>query len=355
MPLQSLGWKHWAPLRHSPTALTGSVGKKPLEQGAIRPVISISRGWLGWAFGLSILITCALFLDFGLAMGMLRSIPIYSIVIILGLWTVDRCLMAWKWLLLLRGLRVQIEFAALIRFYYQGSFAGLFLPSSLGGDVLRAYWVSRNSGATHEVIAALLMEKLIGFVSALNWAFIGLIVFVFTFLPGAAVRWAMTAFVGALVLNSLFLFSLQPCCARLIQRSLARVPRLRFIGFFQRLCGAYSRYSDCRSTLVWNGLLTIVEHSLQMLIIFAMAKSLGIDVNAILFLAITGIYLLVCRIPLSPDGWGVGEVTAIGLFGLIGVPPESGFALALLAHVLQTIVVLPGLWFLWRSGSGLRP
>ena len=125
--------------------------------------------------------------------------------------------------------------------------------------------------------------------------------------------------------------------------------------FFQRVCAAYSRFRSSHRAVIWNGVLTFAEHGLQILIVFTMAKSLDIRADTLQFLAVTAVYLLIYRVPLTPDGWGIGEVTAVGLFGLIGVPAESGFALALLSHVLQTIVVLPGLWFLWRSGWAVPP
>jgi uncharacterized membrane protein YbhN (UPF0104 family) len=52
------------------------------------------------------------------------------------------------------------------------------------------------------------------------------------------------------------------------------------------------------------------------------------------------------RVPIAPDGWGVAELSAIGLYGLIGVSAEHAFAFTFLAHSLQLLVALPGLWFL---------
>ena len=100
------------------------------------------------------------------------------IAVILALWTFDRFLMVWKWSFLLRALRVEIPLSTLTQLYYQGTFSGTFLPSSFGGDILRAYWVSKKSGATHEVYAAVMMEKVIGILSAANWALAGMLLFV---------------------------------------------------------------------------------------------------------------------------------------------------------------------------------
>jgi uncharacterized protein (TIRG00374 family) len=225
-----------------------------------------------------------------------------------------------------------------------------FLPSSVGGDILRAYWVSKSSGATHEVYAAVVMEKVIGLLSAVNWALAGTLLFAAVVSSEIGTRWVAAALAGTLLLNVLFIFSLQPSCSRLLQRILAWIPWSKVLGFFQRVCAAYSRFGYSHQAVLWNGVLTILEHGLQILIVVAMAKSLDIRADTLPFIAVTAVYLLIYRLPLAPDGWGVGEITAVGLFGLIGVPAESGFALALLSHVLQTIVILPGLWFLWRSG-----
>jgi uncharacterized protein (TIRG00374 family) len=309
------------------------------------------RGWLRWALVVLIFAACAFFLDLDQVVTTLRRVPIPWLLFILLLWTIDRLLMARKWLVLLKALQVDLPFAKLVRFYYQGTFAGTFLPSGLGGDLLRTYWVSQSTGATPETYASLLMEKMIGLLSAVNWALVGGIVYMFSRLPKTMASWLGVLLIGSLLLDGLFLFSLQTRCHAFVLRCFVGGRRFPLRTFFQRLVEAYSRYGACRGALVWNGLLTIGEHGLQLLIVLLMARSLGIETDAVSFLAVTAIHLLIYRLPISPDGWGVGEVTAIGLYGLIGIAPESGFALALLAHVLQMMVVLPGFWFLWRSGG----
>ena len=309
------------------------------------------RKWCRWVLGAAILTACILLLDFGAVLRMLGRIPIHWLLFILLLMTLDRLLMAWKWSLLLWSLQINVSFLKVVRFYYQGTFTGIFLPSGLGGDLLRTYWVSRTAGATHRVYASLLMEKVIGLLSAVNWALVGIIVFASMQLHAAAAEWTVAAVVSTLSLNALFLLSLSPSGQTWMRRVLGVALRSRPFHYFRPVYQAYANYREHCKTLAQYGVLTVVEHGLQMLVMLAMAESLGIHVEATLFLAVTAVHLLIYRLPLSPDGWGVGEVTAIGLYGLIGIPPEGGFALAFLAHLMQTIVVLPGLWFLWRSPS----
>lgn len=311
----------------------------------------VSRRGLRWAVGGVLLVGCALFVDLPQVIALLLRVPVPWLLGILALWTADRLLMAWKWSFLLRALRVHVPLPALVRLYYQGTFVGTFLPSSLGGDVLRAYWVSQRTGAASPVYASLLMEKILGLLSAVNWALAGVIVFVWMPPHEAAQSWTAPVFAGAFFFNGIFLLSLSSPWLLLIRRTCAWAARFPLLRFFQRLYKAYAQYRKHRGVLAWSNLLTMLEHGLQVLLVLLMAQSLGIEAEALLFVAVTAVYLLLYRLPLSPDGWGVGEVAAIGLYGMIGVPPESSFALALLSHVLQTIVVLPGLWFYWRAGG----
>lgn len=317
--------------------------------------MQLSSRLLRWAVVGIMLAACVLLIDVGEAINILMRASGSWIALILALWTFDRLLMVWKWSFLLRALRVEIPLSTLTQLYYQGTFSGTFLPSSFGGDILRAYWVSKKSGATHEVYAAVMMEKVIGILSAANWAVAGMLLFVVLVSSEIGPPWVTAALAGTLFLNGLFIFSLQPSCSRFFQAILTCLPSSKVLLFFQRVCTAYSRFRSSHRAVIWNGVLTFAEHGLQILIVFMMAKSLDIHADTLQFLAVSAVYLLIYRLPLTPDGWGVGEVTAVGLFGLIGVPAESGFALAFLSHVLQTIVVLPGLWFLWRSGWAVPP
>jgi hypothetical protein len=62
------------------------------------------------------------------------------------------------------------------RFYSQGSLTGLFLPSSIGSDLLRATWVAQARGVKHGAFASLLIEKLSGLVGVVIRATFGAVV-----------------------------------------------------------------------------------------------------------------------------------------------------------------------------------
>ena len=100
----------------------------------------------------------------------------------------------------------------------------------------------------------------------------------------------------------------------------------------RRFYAAYAVYGrDRRGLLVAAGL-AVAEHGVQMLLVLAIALSLDVAAGPVVLLAAAALFLLVLRLPLAPDGWGVGELSAVGLLGLAGVGAGAAFSVSLVNH-----------------------
>jgi glycosyltransferase 2 family protein len=310
------------------------------------------RNWVGWGLALFILGACAWFLDMNQVWSIVSRVHPAAVAGLLILITFDRLLMAWKWAILLRVVGVRLSLGLITRFYYQGSLTGIFLPSSIGGDLLRATWVAQASGVRHGVFASLLMEKLVGFLSAVIWAIVGAVVLLCVYYSELAWIWLPLGAASLTAVVLLFLGSLHAAVHEFVLRSLGRFARVRVVGLLHRLYEAYAHFSSAKGALAANIALTLVEHAVQMVAFLLVARSLAIEVDPIPFFAMTGLQFLVFRIPISPDGWGIGELSAIGLYGLIGIGAEAAFTMMFFNHILTTAACLPGLWFLlWGKRS----
>jgi uncharacterized protein (TIRG00374 family) len=231
---------------------------------------------------------------------------------------------------------------AAIGIYYRGWLVGAFLPTHLGGDLLRAHLVATRTGVVHPAYASLVMEKAIGFLSAINWAIVGGVVVGCALAPVFWGLWVGLGFVAALGVNGLFLLSLHPAVHARVLGWLGRHERLRLLGLARKLYDAYADFSRRPDVLVANFLLTVVEHGLQLLILFTIAAGLGVDVSAVLFFAAAAVQTFVLRIPITPDGWGTAELAAVGVFGAIGIPAATAFTISVLNRFLGVAAVLPG-------------
>jgi uncharacterized membrane protein YbhN (UPF0104 family) len=88
-----------------------------------------------------------------------------------------------------------------------------------------------------------------------------------------------------------------------------------------------------------------------MRLICSIAVSIGVQAQPIAFAAATTLYMLLVRVPIAPDGGGVGEPAAIGIFSLIGVGATEAFTVGLIAHVIPMAALTPGLLFLLQGRS----
>lgn len=300
------------------------------------------RNWIGWGFAIAVIASCLLLLDVDEMLAAVQRVEAGAVALILVLLTCDRVLMALKWRLLLGVGGAHLSRLAVIGIYYQGWLVGAFLPTHIGGDALRGHLVAERTGIVQPVLASLVMEKMIGLLSAANWAIVGGVVVTFYLLPNEWPIWVGLGVLSAVVFNALFLLSLHQAVHGLMLRLLARYWQVKLLRLLHGFYDAYAALSRHPNVLLANFLLTLLEHGLQLLIVFAIAVSLGVDVQTIIFFAAAAVQTLFLRIPIAPDGWGTGELAAIGVFGLIGISAATAFTLSVVHRFLGVAAVLPG-------------
>ena len=124
---------------------TGSLGEDD-GAGGLAPERPRANGpnWLGWGLALVILLGCVFFIDLRQLGASLRALELRQIAMLILISTADRLLMGYKWGLLLRIAGHATPIRQLYPIFYQANFTGSFMPSHVGGDVLRAWWVMRT-------------------------------------------------------------------------------------------------------------------------------------------------------------------------------------------------------------------
>jgi uncharacterized membrane protein YbhN (UPF0104 family) len=304
---------------------------------------------LGWILAGLILLGCILFVDLDDVARTLGRLTPVELALLLLISTADRLLMGYKWALLLRIAGVAIPTRRVIRYFYQASFAGSFLPSHVGGDILRAWWVMRDSGVAHPVFASLLVERMLGFAAAVNWAILGGTVFLCHLEPDRTPGWIALGLLAAAVANAAFALLLSAPAHRFVLRLLANRQGSRVLGKAYDFCEAFARFGARPRQLALNALLTVVEQGLQMLLYLGIAWSIDAVPAVVPFLAATALFTLVIRLPIAPDGWGVGELAAIGAYGLVGVSAAEAFSVSAIGHLVPMVALAPGLVLLLAS------
>lgn len=275
----------------------------------------------------------------------LRIDPLYLIPI-LGLKSLDRGLMPYKWGLLLRARGIDLPFLRGMLIYSASSFWGMLLPTTLGSDTVRAYCTSRDGIDPREVVASIIIERLLGFFSAILLASVSLLLLTrFGHLGDyVLVAWIL---MGSLLLAgiALFAFSVNARAFHLVHdRILRNFHHYRFARKLREFHETYRSFSVDRKSLIAFFGLTLGEQVLPIFEFWLIALGMGIEVGLISFVLVMPLAMLFARLPISIDGIGILEGIFIVLMALDGMSDAQAFAIAIAGRILLTITLFP--WWL---------
>jgi glycosyltransferase 2 family protein len=285
-----------------------------------------------------------------------RCDPLWAIAALAAL-TLDRVLMSYKWGLLLAIRGYSITLPQRLMVYCSAMMWGLALPSTVGADGIRVMLVRRFGVRVDDALASILVERGIGFISALVTALIGLLILRTVLPPTAIYDYALLAGSAFLIVAiGVLIFSFSDhawtTVLKLLPRKLAENRIAQLLG---KLHAAYRSLATDRGRLTTFSLLTFAEQMLMVVCYGLVAVALNIEFNAVFLFAAVPIAILISRLPVSLDGIGVYEGIFIGIMTLGGVRPEDSLAISLACRALQIIVWLPWWLMLITRTGDVRP
>jgi glycosyltransferase 2 family protein len=262
--------------------------------------------------------------------------------------TVDRFLMAGKWLQLLRYLRSTATFGAVLGAYYQVAFLERFIPSSLSGDALRAVLISRRFGGTNGMLATMVVEKLVAMLAAIVLALAGLGLLLTQRFN--VELWWMFALVPALLLA--VMIGLRLSLHRPLADGLIRVLPRRLRPALTAIYGHYASFREAPGMLGRHFFYCLIEQLVQVLIWLVAALAIGVETPVTTLMAALSVAQCIRKFAMILDGWLLGEVSMVMICVLFGVPQTQAFTFSLLAHACVVTASLPGA--LLFSASAIR-
>jgi uncharacterized membrane protein YbhN (UPF0104 family) len=258
----------------------------------------------------------------------LYKIPIWRLGLALGIMFVSRFSVTARWHNLLRSADINIHFGQTARITFAGLFLTNFLPTTIGGDVIRLYGAAQMKFDAAVCTTSLIVDRLIGLFGMLM-----------------AVPFGLPSLFDNP--NAQFLSAENPLFfSVLVSEKWFRKIRTKILGILQRFFEAIGLWINkplaLGKSLTWSWLHMICLFTIMHLLLDAMGESLPLW-------KIAGFYslvYLVTLIPISINGYGVQELTmtfVMSNFG--GISIGSSISLALLFRTLMMLASLPGVLF----------
>ena len=253
----------------------------------------------------------------GEIVGALKQISPFSFLLALASLLVSRLFVIARWHVLLRSGGVKIPFSRTTELTLMGLFASNFLPTTIGGDVVRLTGVMQMGFDRAICLASIAADRLIGMAGM-----------VFTMPFGLVPTWES---LGQVTFHSFALMlSLQ-----------------RPIHFVRRTLQTFSTWFRQPRALITSLLCTWGNMFFIFSAVYLLVEGLGSHVS---FWLIAGLYSLayfITLIPISINGYGVQELSLTYLFLHVGgLSAATSLSMAVLIRIIFMFASLPGALFL---------
>jgi glycosyltransferase 2 family protein len=236
------------------------------------------------------------------------------------------CLFRWE--MLLRAADIKLPLKRVIFSFAGGTFFNLFLPSTIGGDLIRSLDLSAHTKKPKEIVATVLMDRLSGYIGlvvvALLAVFLG-----WRFLDDKSVL--VTVFVVAGILVAILLAFFNTFLYTKINGLLTTLRLGKAGELIRNLHQEIHRFRGHKKVIVKNVLLSVLIQTISPIITYIIAVSLGIQVNIIYFFIFLPVIGAITLLPISLGGLGLRDATTIFFFAKIGVSKDLAFAMSLLS------------------------
>jgi len=249
-------------------------------------------------------------------------------------------LATWRWQLLLETLGVDAPMRRLTTSYLVATFFNNFLPSNIGGDVVRVRDGSRLTGSTAASLAVVGIDRILGF-GALYVLAAG------AFALGGTVErelaGARVVLGGlALVFLGLAYIFFRPGTARamLAATRLDRFPWL--LEQFEVAQGAVHSYRARVKTVVLALAASLALQALAVWYYISIARALRIPLPVSAAFLMVPLCTLLQAVPISFNGWGLREGLFTVYFAQVGLPRESALAFSIVGAGLMVVLSLSG-------------
>lgn len=245
----------------------------------------------------------------------------------------------WRWQVLLAGMGVPQRFANLLRIVLSGTFFSMFLPSSVGGDIMKMVLIAPDTRRREAAISSVLMDRVVGMAVTI---LVGLLAILF--LPSV---WGDRAVIGTLA-TATALFSLG--VAALFSRALFDLVARLTPGFIWRrvgdkaqkvhasIAGLRGRPDVLLGAATISGLRQVAICSS----VYCAGQAFGIAAGPVAYFAIIPITLAITVLPFAINGLGLQDNALVLLLGTVGVGPAEAVSLSIFIHVMRNLTGLVG-------------
>lgn len=261
---------------------------------------------------------------------------------------IGKFLTSYRWQILLKAQNIDIPLKFLIASVFVGQFFNSFLPTTVGGDAMRAYDTASESKESTKSVISVFADRLIGVFALALLAFLALIV---GYLVGQDVSFFVLPVLIVFLLCSLaMLLVFNGNLLSIMDRLLIYLRLPKVAGKLNEIYQSICILRDEPRILLRAFSISLLLQVNVILFYFLIGVSLDIGVSILYFSMIVPVALVVLLVPFSINGIGIREGIFVYLLTELGVPSQDSIALSWISFGLMlTQGVIGGIIFALRG------
>jgi uncharacterized protein (TIRG00374 family) len=257
---------------------------------------------------------------------------------------------ALRWQVLLRTQGVHLSFGKAAKLSFIGQFFNNFLIGLTGGDLMKAYLVTKETHHKAKGALSVFVDRVVGMLALAVIA----AAFMTVNLGRKEIRAAAVfvyLFLGVLLVFVMIVSSAHFRKLFHIQKLLRFVPLKKLVEEVEE---ALVQYRNNKGAVVAAVLISLVAQSILVLVNYGVGRALGIrGLGLVQYFALVPMIVIISAIPISLAGWGWGETQYTFFFGSVGVPGTQAIALSVAVRLFMAGWSLLGAGF-YVFGSNRR-
>jgi len=247
---------------------------------------------------------------------------------------------ALRWGVLLRAQHVRLPFSFLTQSFLVATFFNNFLPSNIGGDVIRIADSAKAAGSKTLATTVVLIDRGLGVLGLALIAATGATIMQRMAVGpvGPGILWAGFG-LGAIIATPALL--MPEAVTKLLQP--LRVFHREWVDErIEKLTYALTRFKETPAALAACFAGAVVVQAILVLFYVAIARSMNIPIGFAELAVIVPVSFIVQMVPLSVNGFGIREATFGFYFTRLGLPLESALVVSFVGAALIMLFSLSG-------------
>ncbi|MEO0161314.1 MAG: lysylphosphatidylglycerol synthase transmembrane domain-containing protein [candidate division WOR-3 bacterium] len=250
----------------------------------------------------------------------------------------------WRWQVLLEYRKINIRFKDSLIIYFIALFFNNFLPTTVGGDVMRVFYTMKNNKT--DAIAVVIADRMLGFIGLFIF---GLFAVLYLYLMQKRSEFLSLMVIGLILLTLLTSLLFSERAYSLLQPVLAH---LKVFGLGEKINNLHRTMTEFGSAykVIFICLLqSIIIQALLAFSPFLVLRSMGnFQVSILPFFIYLPIINVISMLPISFNALGVRENAYVLLFSRAGLNGETSLTVSLVSFFLAFLwSLLGGIFFIF--------